>query len=187
MARRVRILLTSTVALACLVPALAAGPAYAGAAAACASSHAAPSDASLALARQTTLCLLNRERARRRMRPLRMNARLTAAALAHARDMARRNYFSHVAPGGVDMVDRIVRNAYLSGARSWTVGENIAWGNGGYATPASTVAGWMRSPGHRANILNRRFRDIGVGIFLGSPMNGHEEGAIYATDFGARR
>jgi uncharacterized protein YkwD len=66
------------------------------------------------------------------------------------------------------------------------VGENIAWGSQELATPRSIVNGWMHSPGHRANILNRRFREIGIGVSRGAPEPGFDRAATYATDFGAR-
>jgi uncharacterized protein YkwD len=47
------------------------------------------------------------------------------------------------------------------------------------------VRAWMDSPGHRTNILNRRFRDIGIGIVVGTPSG--PGGATYTTDFGTRR
>ena len=52
---------------------------------------------------------------------------------------------------------------------SWTFGENIAYGGGRYGTPKSITKAWMNSPGHRANILNPTFKDVGVGFEPGSP------------------
>jgi uncharacterized protein YkwD len=101
--------------------------------------------------------------------------------------MDARNYFDHTSRGGASFVDRIRRTRYLKGARGWVVGENIAWGSGSLATPRSIMRAWMNSPGHRANILNRRFREIGVGIAKGAPAAGVGNGATYATSFGARR
>ena len=80
-----------------------------------------------------------------------------------------------------------IRSAhYLSGASTWTVGENIAWGSYDYATPRSIVRSWMHSPPHRANILRSQFRDIGIGLSRGAPVRGQARAATYATDFGAR-
>jgi uncharacterized protein YkwD len=149
--------------------------------AACASAHLQPLPEALAQVRQVTLCLINRERANRGLRPLRINKRLSAAATTHSRNMVRGNFFEHG-----NFVARILNARYARRRGAWTLGENIAWGNGGYATPNSTVEAWMDSPGHRDNILSRRFRDIGVGVVLGSPMRGHEGGAAYTTDFGAK-
>lgn len=165
--------------------ALSAAPS-ASAAGACQSSSAIPGHASRKDMSRATLCLLNAERRRRGMRPLKMNRRLSRAARRHSLDMARRNYFSHTSPSGSSFVDRIRRAGYLRRARKWTVGENLAWGVGGRASAAATMRAWMNSPGHRRNILTRRFREIGIGISFDAPQGGFS-GATYATTFGARR
>ena len=152
----------------------------------CAHASAAPAQAGIAAVRSSTLCLLNIERSRRGLRPLKANRKLRRAAARHARDMDARNYFNHNSLGGSSFVDRIRRAGYLRGARSWVVGENLAWGTSTLASPRSIMRAWMNSPGHRANILNRRFKEIGVGISLGAPQGGHSNGATYATSFGAR-
>lgn len=151
-------------------------------AAVCASVSATASSASTAQLTRATLCLLNQERAERGLGPLRANKRLALAAKRHAADMVRRDYFSHVAPGGTDFVARIRRAGYGAPA----LGENLAAGSGEYSTPAATVRGWMDSPGHRSNILNRRFREAGVGVALGAPSLGGSESATYALTFGGR-
>ncbi len=100
--------------------------------------------------------------------------------------MVTRRYFSHVSASGEDFVSRIKRAGYLRGARAWTVGENLAWGSGSLGSPAEIVRGWMQSPPHKANILNGRFREVGVGIALGVPLPEAEVvGATYNTGFGA--
>ena len=100
--------------------------------------------------------LVNDERAAEGLGPLRYDADLTAAARGHSQDMGLNDYFDHIGLDGSTPGDRITEAGY-----SWnTYGENIA---AGYATPAAVVAGWMASPGHRANILNPNFCDIGVG------------------------
>jgi uncharacterized protein YkwD len=154
---------------------------------ACESASAAPSAVDQRIVVRSTLCVLNAERERYGLRPLRLNKRLSRASRRHARDMARRNYFSHDSVGGASFVDRIRRTGYLSDVRSWTVGENIAWGSHSLATPRSIGRAWMNSPGHRANILSRQFREIGIGVAYGAPVGGGGEAATYATDFGARR
>jgi uncharacterized protein YkwD len=100
--------------------------------------------------------------------------------------MDARNYFNHTSRSGASFVDRIRRAGYLRGARGWSVGENLAWGTGGLGTPQAIVRAWMNSPGHRDNILNGRFREIGVGISPGAPVGGVGNGATYATSFGSR-
>jgi uncharacterized protein YkwD len=68
----------------------------------------------------------------------------------------------------------------------YAIGENIAWGTLWLATPKAIVAGWMASPGHRANILDHAFTETGVGVSphpISSLARG-ESGAIYTQDFG---
>ena len=138
-------------------------------------------------AARATVCLINRARTRRGLRPVRTNRRLALAARRHSRDMVRRRYFSHSSLSGVSPLGRIRRTGYLHGARRYLVGENIAWASGSQATPKSIAQAWMRSPGHRANALRRRFRDVGVGIAEGAPEWGVLAAATYTCDFGRRR
>ena len=156
----------------------------ASAAGACSAANASVKTASKRALVRATLCQLNAERKRRGMRPLRLNRNLSAAARAHSRAMARRHFFSHDSLNGASFLDRIRRTGYLHGARSWNVGENIAYGSGRLSTPRSIGRAWMNSPGHRANILSRSFRSIGIGIAAGTPYG--RGGATYTTDFGRR-
>lgn len=134
---------------------------------------------------RATLCVLNAERRKRGLRPLRLDKRLSRAARMHSRAMARNSFFSHDSQNGSTFVERIRRSGYLRGARSWTVGENIAWGSGSRSAVGSIARAWINSPGHRANILSRSYRHIGIGISYGTPSGGGD-GATYTTDFGAR-
>ena len=146
-----------------------------------------PTPGDLARVRAGTLCLVNRERTRRGERPLRANHRLHRAAQAHTRSMAFGDYFEHVGPRGQTPVARMRAVGYISSSRrGYEIGENIAWGTLGLATPRAIVAAWMASPGHRANILNPRFRETGIGILPHPPSSlAHgEPGAIYTQDFG---
>jgi uncharacterized protein YkwD len=131
---------------------------------------------------RTTLCLLNRERGARGLRKLHADGKLRRAADRHAGDMVAKRYFDHTSKSGASFVTRIKRTGWTRARHSWTVGENIGYGSGTYATPRQMVSGWMHSSGHRANILGRRFRMIGVGVANGAPTGG--SGATYATDFG---
>jgi uncharacterized protein YkwD len=157
------------------------------AAARCKHADAQPGDASQRALRIATRCLLNKKRRTHGLRRLRGSGRLHRAAGRHTVDMARRDYFSHTSINGASFLDRIRRTGYLRRARSWSVGENIAWGTGELSTPRSIVRAWMRSPGHRANILNGRFRQIGIGISFGAPVRSSARpAATYTTDFGVR-
>lgn len=167
-----------------LTLASAGGAAPAAQAARCPGAGTVPRAGGGAKAAGAVLCLLNRERARRHLSPLRRDRRLALAARAHSRAMVTRGFFTHDGPFG-DVVARLRRVGYIRPRRAWTVGENIAWGNGGLARPAAIMRSWMSSPGHRANILQPGFRDIGVGVALGSP-GGRDGGVTYTQDFGSR-
>jgi uncharacterized protein YkwD len=87
--------------------------------------------------------------------PLAWNEALAEAALAHSRDMAQKNYFSHLDPAGNSVAERVAGTGY----RWRHVGENIAAGLG---EPEQVVAGWLASPGHCANIMAPDFADMGA-------------------------
>ena len=154
------------------------------AAAACRGARATTKTATTGTLVHATLCILNAKRAGHDLRPLVLNAKLGAAARRHSRAMVRERFFSHSSPNGDTFIDRIRAAGYLEGARSWTAGENIAYGSGSRSTPRSIGRAWMNSPGHRANILSRSFRAIGIGIESGTPVG--IAGATYTTDFGRR-
>jgi len=156
----------------------------ASAAAACRGAGATTRTATTSTLVRATLCILNAKRADHHLRPLRPNSKLATAARRHSRAMVRQRFFSHTSPNGDTFIDRIRATGYLEGARSWSAGENIAYGSGSRSTPRSIGRAWMGSPGHRANILSRSFRAIGIGIASGTPVG--VAGATYTTDFGRR-
>lgn len=148
-----------------------------------------PTAETIDAARGATLCLLNQQRAARGLRALQENATLEATADGYSRQMVAEGFFAHVTPEGATFADRIGASGYLTDADDWAVGENLAWGTGPLATPAQTVVAWMDSPGHRRNILNRRYREIGIGIVPGTPTPEARAlpGATYTTEFGFRQ
>ena len=178
-------------ALTLAVVVTAAPTAYAGSKAhsaqadACGAVDSRPGNAGPAELREATLCLLNIERQTHGKPALRNNGTLAKVATRYSRQMVNDRFFNHVSPGGSTLTKRVRKTNYLKGARSWALGENLAWGTGKLATPRETVDGWMNSPGHRANILNGKFRDIGIGIAKGTPRR-DEDGATYTTNFGRR-
>jgi uncharacterized protein YkwD len=102
-------------------------------------------------------CLVNQRRTAAGLKPLTANAKAATAAQRHTDDMVRKRYFDHVSPSGSTVADRVNATGL-----AWTsIGENIAIGQ---RTPAAVMSGWMKSAGHRANIMNRRFTVIGVGV-----------------------
>ncbi|MBT2489499.1 sigma-70 family RNA polymerase sigma factor [Streptomyces sp. ISL-96] len=101
--------------------------------------------------------LVNTERADNGCGPVSQNSRLNTAAQRHSADMAARDFFDHTNPDGAGPGERITAAGY-----AWsTYGENIAMGQ---RTPAQVMESWMNSSGHRANILNCSFKEIGIGI-----------------------
>ena len=114
--------------------------------------------ASAAVMRRAMLCLVNRARAGAGRSPFRAERHLARAAARHAADMARRNYFAHVSPGGRSPRSRARAAGWRGG-----VGEVIAWGCGSFASPRSTLRMWLNSPPHRAIVLGGG-RAAGVGV-----------------------
>ncbi|MEM7272953.1 MAG: CAP domain-containing protein [Actinomycetota bacterium] len=127
-----------------------------------------------AAAQQQVLDLTNAERAKAGCPALRLDGTLNAVADGHSEDMAARNYFSHDSPDGEGPGDRVDASGYP--ARGW--GENIA---AGYRTAADVVNGWMNSEGHRRNILNCSFEELGVGWAQGGSY-----GTYWTQVFGIR-
>ncbi|MCX5144763.1 sigma-70 family RNA polymerase sigma factor [Streptomyces sp. NBC_00338] len=119
------------------------------------------------------VALVNKERGAAGCGPLTEDSQLTDAAQRHSDDMAARDFFEHTNPDGADPGQRVTDAGY----RWSTYGENIARGQ---QTPASVMESWMNSPGHRANILNCDFKDIGIGIHQGPG------GPWWTQDFGAK-
>lgn len=126
---------------------------------------------------QEILQLVNAARADAGCDPLRLDDQLTAAADGHSEDMAARNYFDHESPDGVGPGQRITDTGYRP--RTW--GENIAVG---YRSAESVMNGWMGSDGHRRNILNCSFEDLGVGYATNQASNNRP---YWTQVFGARR
>jgi uncharacterized protein YkwD len=148
----------------------------------CATASASPAPSNLRATSAAILCLLNAERAAHGLPSLRSNRALRKASQRMANLMVAKRFFGHETPDGRTVVDRVRPTGYIHGG--WSLGENIAWGSGALATPRAIVDDWMHSPGHRANILRAKFKDIGVGIKLGAPGLGLAGGATYVTDFG---
>jgi hypothetical protein len=120
--------------------------------------------------------LVNIERDAEGLPPLSYDADLASAARGHSEDMGLQNYFSHTGLDGRTPCDRMTDAGY-----SWNYcGENIA---AGQPTPEDVIDAWMASSGHRANILNPNFCDIGVGYaYVASSTYGH----YWTQNFGRR-
>jgi uncharacterized protein YkwD len=132
---------------------------------------------------------LNRIRAQHGLAPLHLNPRLTAAASQHSREMGVDGYFDHSSVDGTAFWKRIERWYSPSGYGYWSVGENLLWSSPD-VDPQRALDLWMHSPEHRANILNARWREIGVSAVHLQSAPGTYRGlavTIVTTDFGVRR
>ena len=106
------------------------------------------------------LNLVNEERAKYNVAPLKWDDSLAALAESHCEDMIDRNFFAHNTPDGQTPFDRMK----AAGISYSSAGENIA---AGQSSPQNVMDSWMNSPGHRKNILNPDFEYIGVGLARG--------------------
>ncbi|MEV6932396.1 CAP domain-containing protein [Dactylosporangium sp. NPDC051485] len=129
----------------------------AGAVAAGAAVQAGPAFAADSAMARGVIAITNSVRTRAGCGPVTPSAGLSNAAWQHSWDMAGRGYFSHGSPGGGSPGTRV----RAAGYRWSAYGENIAWGQ---PTAQAVMNAWMNSPGHRANILNCRFRNVGVAV-----------------------
>jgi uncharacterized protein YkwD len=154
----------------------------------CGHPYRAPAELTAHQLRTSVLCLVNEARERRGLHRLDFNVALRGSATAHSRSMVRRGVFSHYGPGASTMTSRATRSGYLGHFSSYRMAENIGAGQGRrYGSPIGVVRLWMHSPPHRANILDRRLRDFGVGIARGDALTGAPSGVTYTLDLGARR
>jgi hypothetical protein len=136
--------------------------------------------------RAALLCTIDAERTARNLPVVHASAQLARAAQGHADDMVTRHFFEHVTPGGSTLGDRVNATGYIDGRRDWELGEAIAWAQQPLDTPASLMRAWLASPGHRAIILDRDFRDVGVGVTPGLTDGSAGLGATAVLDFGFR-
>jgi uncharacterized protein YkwD len=128
--------------------------------------------------RAEMLAAVNAERRKAGASLLRPNPHLDQAAQRHAEDMLRRAYFAHESPDG-----RTVRERSRDAGYDWrAIGENIAEGQLSIAEVMDT---WMHSPGHRRNILDRDFKELGVGLALGKQGEGWQ--LEWVQTFGAKQ
>ena len=146
-----------------------------------------PRRSTLHFLRSSMLCLVNRVRDHYGLRSLRFNPELRSSATGHSNDMVADDYFSHYGPQGSTPSGRLARSGYLASVDTYRIGENIGGGGGRRGSPLAVFRAWMHSPPHRANILDRGFREFGVGVARGFPHGGGTRAATYTLDLGARR
>jgi uncharacterized protein YkwD len=172
-----------------LVPALAAVAslllAAPAAARGCPGADAQPSAENAEASARAVRCLVNEARSGAGRRPLRGHAILRRTARAHAAHMVEAGFFSHVSPGGDGPAARAARRGAGRAGMRW-IGENLAWATPARATPRGVVGRWLASPPHRATMLDRRFRSMGVGVVRGTPRREHPDGYTFALVLGDR-
>jgi uncharacterized protein YkwD len=129
---------------------------------------------------QKVVDLVNAERAANNLPALRVSGYLAQSAQSHADDQSRRNYVAHNTPEGITPRDRILAVGYDANT---STGENLYYYYGDQVgiQPEAAVTWWMNSPGHRANILNSAYTEIGVGLAI-TVANGKY---IYVQNFGS--
>ena len=132
------------------------------------------------------VCLVNAERAKHGLKAVTLSRILSRASIGQSADMVRLKYFAHVSPSGLTLRMRAARAGYRKLSCPPSLGEVLAFGSGADATATAFVASLMADPAHRSVILDRRYRDAGIGIALGAPMDGMGDGATLALSFGRR-
>jgi uncharacterized protein YkwD len=135
------------------------------------------------------LVQINAVRRQYGLTPLRLNVRLRASADSHSAAMASRGFFSHESADGTIFWKRVARFYPKGSRRYWSVGENLLWSSP-EVDPAGALRMWLGSPAHRKNLLNARWREIGLsavhatagpGVFNNAPVT------VLTANFGVRR
>lgn len=137
----------------------------------------------------SVLADINAFRAQHGLARLGVSPDLTLAARAHTQQMAKDGYFAHASADGLPFWKRVAGFYRSSPWQFWSVGENLLWRSPSVSAAAALQL-WLASPEHRENLLNPRWREIGVaaehvahapGVYRGLPVT------IVTTDFGVRR
>lgn len=173
----------SAAGLAALLVMLAATPAGAQD---CVGADVTPGGQSLDAVGGAVRCLVNQERTSRGLSALSAEKRLKKAADRFVQRMVAQQFFAHVGPDGTTLVRRLQSTRYITPKlRRYSVAENLGYGTGELATPRAIVNGWLQSEGHRRNMLDRRFKQVGIGVTDGSPF-GDDNAQTFVADFGLR-
>jgi uncharacterized protein YkwD len=147
----------------------------------CPGADAVPTASNVAALEDATICLMNKERAAHRLRELQPNAKLRKAGQLHNKYMTRGEFFAHQGPGEPPLEKRLRRAGYRASG-----GENLGCAGGTqYSSPAVMMSLWMKSPVHRANILEKRYFTVGVAAIPRKPApKPFTPGVTYTVEFG---
>jgi uncharacterized protein YkwD len=140
-----------------------------------------PSKRKAGLVTKALLCVMNEQRRLAKLKPLKLSKKLGKAAVAHTKAMISGKFFAHQGPKEKALGARLKKAKYRGAA-----GENIGAGAGVLASPVQMVNGWMHSTLHRANLLSRQWKTVGIGFVAGFPLSATQPSATFTTDFGVR-
>ncbi|MGD0274381.1 MAG: CAP domain-containing protein [Gaiellaceae bacterium] len=132
---------------------------------------------------------VNHVRVQNHLQPLVASSQLAGAAAEHSRSMASAGFFTHESADGSAFWKRIQRYYSASGFHFWAVGENLVWTSPDL-TAKQAVEMWMKSPPHRANLLSKRWHQVGLAAVHSASAPGTYENravTIVTADFGVRR
>jgi uncharacterized protein YkwD len=155
----------------------------------CANTDLVPSADNVALVQAAILCLVNQQRALQNLGALKDNPILDGVAQAYSATVVQQDNFSHTGTDGSTPITRVLATTYVNPKGNYQIGENLGAAESTLGTPSSMVTAWMNSPEHRANILDPRFQESGIGVTLAVPASqstGNPIGVTYVQDFGVR-
>lgn len=149
---------------------------------ACANKDVSPSSKNGKVILKALLCIMNEQRKLAKLGPLKVSKALQKAALAHTKAMVLGKFFAHQGPAEGSLGIRLKKAKYRGAA-----GENLGAGAGSLSTPLGMVNGWMHSSLHRANLLSRRWKTVGIGYVAKFPVpTAAQPVATFTTDFGVK-
>jgi uncharacterized protein YkwD len=158
-------------------------PLWSSAAQACRGANRGPGALAIEDAKRAVTCLINRQRVRYDLHPLHGAVPLGIAAQSHSQAMVANDFFSHGGDG--TPASRAAAAGYMAGRGKFIVGEVLGFGSGYLGSPRAIVRAWMSSPEHRQVLLLRRFRQVGIGVAVGSPTGADAPNMFtYTADLG---
>jgi uncharacterized protein YkwD len=138
-------------------------------------------DAPIAVQEAAMECMVNFARQQAGLPRLADSRKLDGSAANKGGDILRCNQFSHEACGR-DFLYWFRRAGYVGG-QCWWAAENLAWGTGSLGTVRAIVKAWLRSPGHRANLLGAEYDQFGIALRIGS-LSGSPNAHVWVNHFG---